>query len=206
MKHEWRKLEKDIYLPKTKPELIYIPKMKYITIEGKGNPNEPEFSKRVSTLYSIAYTIKMLPKKGFVIDDYFVYTVYPLEGLWGLTEAGLKLNYLDKKELVYTIMIRQPDFVTREVFENALQMVRKKQFLNYLDEVSFTEMEDGLSVQMLHIGAYDDEPRSFSIMDDFLIQNNLKRRTFFHKEIYLSDPNKVDQDKQKTVLRYMVNK
>ncbi|WP_317310612.1 GyrI-like domain-containing protein [Clostridium thermobutyricum] len=112
MKHEWRKHEKDIYVPKKKPEIIDVQNFKYITITGKGNPNEDEFAKKVEVLYSLAYAIKMMPKKGYIPDGYFEYTVYPLEGLWDLTHEGKKLKELNKDCLVYKIMIRQPDFVT----------------------------------------------------------------------------------------------
>lgn len=115
MKHEWRKHKKDIYIPKKKPEIIDVQEFKYITITGKGNPNEDEFANKVEVLYSLAYAIKMMPKKGYIPDGYFEYAVYPLEGLWDLTDEGKRLKELNKDCLVYKIMIRQPDFVTEEV-------------------------------------------------------------------------------------------
>jgi hypothetical protein len=174
MKFEWKKIEKEVYLPKEKPMLIEIPKYKFIMIKGFGNPNNEDFSKRVEALYSLAYTIKMMPKKGINIDGYFDYTVYPLEGIWDLSEEGRKQEKLNKDELVYTIMIRQPDFVTQEVFDKAKELARKKSDL--VEEVIFDTIEDGLSVQMLHVGSYDDEPRTFDIMKQFIKDNNLELR------------------------------
>lgn len=105
-----------------------------------------------------------MPRQGYTPEGYFEYTVYPLEGLWDLTEEGRKLDTLDKNRLIYTIMIRQPEFVTKEIVEMAIERVRKKKSNPLIDEVSFESMEDGLSVQMLHIGSYDEEPQSFKKM------------------------------------------
>ncbi len=147
-----------------------------------------------------------MPKQGYTPEGYFEYTVYPLEGLWDLTEEGRKLNTLDKDELLYTIMIRQPDFVTKQVADKAFEVARKKKPHPLLDEVVFDTTEDGLSVQILHIGPYDDEPLSFEKMKKFIEDNNLEIRTLRHREIYLSDPRKVEPAKLKTVLRYMVKR
>lgn len=206
MKHEWRKNEKYLYLPKEKPELITVPAQKYLAIKGKGNPNGEAFSQKIGVLYSLAYAIRMMPKQGYTPEGYFEYTVYPLEGLWDLTEEGRELDALNKDELLYTIMIRQPDFVTKEIADQALETARKKKPNPFLDEVTFDTHEDGLSVQMLHIGPYDDEPNSFRQMDEYLEENNLERVTFVHREIYLSDAQKVEPAKLNTVLRYMVKK
>lgn len=204
MKHEWRKHEKNLYMPQPKPQLITVPEQKFIMIKGKGNPNNKEFAEKVEVLYSLAYTIRMMPKKGYTPEGYFEYTVYPLEGIWDLTERGRKLATLDKDELLYTIMIRQPDFVTKEVVEKALESVKKKKPHPLLNDVTFGNMEDGLSVQMLHVGSYDNEPESFKIMEEFLVENNLERVSLRHREIYLSDARKVAADKLKTVLRFLV--
>ena len=126
MKYEWRKQEKNLYLPKQKPELITVPAQKFFMIKGKGNPNSEEFSEKIGVLYSLAYAIRMMPKQGFTPEGYFEYTVYPLEGIWDLSEEGRKLETLNKDELLYTIMIRQPDFVTEEVVQKAFERVRKK--------------------------------------------------------------------------------
>jgi len=202
MKHEWKKHEKNLYLPKNAPEIITIPKQKFFAIKGKGNPNDSDFAERVSVLYSLAWTVRMMPKSGFTPDGYFEYTVYPLEGVWESSEAS------DKNSYIYTIMIRQPDFVTDEVVKRAMERIAntKKDPNPFLSEAFFCEMEDGLSVQMLHIGSYDDEPLSFVKMQSFMEDNGLIRCEDSHREIYLSDPNKVERAKLKTVLRYTVNR
>lgn len=204
MKHEWRKHEKKLYVPKQKPELLTVPELKYLTINGKGNPNDEEFAERIGVLYSMSYAIRMMPKQGYTPEGYFEYTVYPLEGLWDLTEEGRKLDKLDKDELLYSIMIRQPDFVTEEVVNRAFENVRKKKPHPLLDEVTFNKIEDGLSVQILHVGSYDNEPESFQIMKKFIIDNDLDIVTLKHREIYISDSRKVDKEKLRTVLRYRV--
>lgn len=206
MKHEWRKQEKNLYIPKQKPELTTIPEQKFLMIKGKGNPNSKEFSEKIEVLYSLSYAIRMMPKQGYTPEGYFEYTVYPLEGLWDLTEEGRRLDTLDKDELLYTIMIRQPDFVTKEVVDRAFESTRKNKPHPLLDEVSFNTIEDGLSVQILHIGSYDDEPQSFNKMKEFIVENHLEIKTLRHREIYLSDARKVEVGKLKTVLRYMVRK
>lgn len=205
MKFEWRKHEKDLYLPKEKPVLVTVPKQKFFMISGKGNPNSEEFSEKIGVLYSLAYAVRMMPKQGFTPEGYFEYTVYPLEGIWDLTEEGRKLDTLNKDELVYTIMIRQPDFVTEDVAHRAFEIARKKKPNPLLDKVNFDTMEDGLSVQMMHIGPYDDEPRSFEQMRKFIEENNLEITTLVHREIYISDARKTDKSKLKTVLRYRVH-
>lgn len=201
MKHEWRKHEKNIYLPKDKPELVTIPEQKFFMITGKGNPNGDEFAEKLKVLYSLSYAIRMMPKGGYTPDGYVEYTVYPLEGIWSLTEEGQKLDYLNKDEFLYTIMIRQPDFVTEEIAERAFENVRKKKPHPLLKDVTFSKMEDGLSVQILHKGPYDDEPQSFAKMQEFIMNNDLERTSFDHREIYLSDARKVEPAKLKTVLR-----
>jgi hypothetical protein len=204
MKYEWKKEEKNLYLPKQKPELIEVPELKFLMIKGKGNPNGKEFSERVGVLYSLAYAVRMMPKHGYTPEGYFEYTVYPLEGIWDLTEEGRKLDTLNKDEFLYTIMIRQPDFVTKEIVDRAFESVRKKKPHPLLDDVTFGTIKDGLSVQMLHVGSYDDEPESFKAMQEFAVNNNLERVSMLHREIYLSDFRKVGPEKLKTVLRYMV--
>lgn len=204
MKHEWKKQEKDLYMPKQKPELVTVPEQKFFMLKGKGNPNNNEFSEKIGVLYSLSYAIRMMPRQGYTPEGYFEYTVYPLEGVWDLTEEGKKLDALNKNELLYTIMIRQPDFVTEEVVERAFENVRKKKPHPLLDDVVFGTIKDGLSVQMLHVGSYDNEPQSFELMKEFIINNNLERATLQHREIYLSDARKVEPAKLKTVLRYIV--
>lgn len=205
MKYEWRKDEKEVYLPKAVPELVQVPRHKFFMIKGKGNPNDEDFSQRIGVLYTMAYAVRMMPKNGFTPDGYFEYTVYPLEGLWDLTEEGKNSDILNKDELLYTIMIRQPDFVDKDVAERALVIARKKKPHSLLDEIIFGDLEDGLSVQMLHKGSYDNEPETFAKMKEFMDNSGLERKSMIHREIYLSDARKVERDKLKTVLRYMVN-
>ena len=204
MKFEWRKQEKNLYLPKEKPSLIIVPQQKFLMIRGKGNPNNEEFTEKIGILYSLAYAVKMMPKQGYIPDGYFEYTVYPLEGIWDLTQEGRKSHTFNKTELLYTIMIRQPDFVTQEVVDKAIENVKKKKPHPLLDSVTFETIEEGLTVQMMHLGSYDDEPRSFYEMKKFIEENNLEIVTLKHKEIYISDARKVEQSKLKTVLRYKV--
>jgi len=204
MKYDWKKQEKHLYLPREMPVLVTVPQQKFLMISGKGNPNDEEFADKVGVLYSLAYAIKMMPKKGYTPEGYFEYAVYPLEGIWDLTEEGRKASMLVKDELVYTIMIRQPDFVTREVVDKAFESVSKKKPHPLLSDVTFGTMEDGLSVQVMHIGSYDDEPRSFEKMKKYIKDNNLEIITEAHREIYISDARKTEKSKLKTVLRYRV--
>lgn len=204
MKHEWRKKEKNYYIPKTKPEVVNIESFKFIMLKGSGNPNNEGFSKAIGTLYSLAYAIKMMPRKGINPSGYFDYVVYPLEGIWDLDEEGRRKENFDKNNLVYTIMIRQPDFVTNELFQLALDIVKKKNPNNLLDEVKFGVIDEGMCVQMMHIGPFDDEYKTFEIMKQFCEDNNLYIKNKAHREIYISDFRKTSQDKLKTVLRYMV--
>ena len=200
MKYEWKKQEKELYLPKSEPQIIIVPKQKFIAIKGKGNPNEADFSERIGVLYSLAYAVRMMPKSGFTPEGYFEYTVYPLEGVWDNCDVA------DKSSYIYTIMIRQPEFVTDEIVAMATENTKKKKPHRFLSEVFFCDMEDGLSVQMMHIGDYDNETSSFAKMKKFMDNNALVRNTDKHREIYLSDAGKVERGKLKTVLRYNVNR
>lgn len=204
MKYEWKKSEKELYLPKEVPTVVQVPRHKFFMIKGKGNPNDEDFSERIGVLYTMAYAVRMMPKNGFKPEGYYEYTVYPLEGLWDLTEEGKNLNFLDKNELLYTIMIRQPDFVDKDVVDKAFEIAHRKKPHPLLDEITFDDIEDGLSVQMLHKGSYDDESETFEKMKEFIDDNKLKRKSMIHREIYLSDARKVSRDKLKTVLRYIV--
>jgi len=206
MKHEWRKKEKQLYLPKTKPEQIEVPKLKYFMIKGKGNPNNEFFGEYIGVLYSLSYGVRMSHKAGFAPKGYFEYTVYPLEGIWDISEEAKQNNtgVLDKDSLIFNLMIRQPEFVTNDFAQEIMERTKKKKPHELLDEVSFGSIEDGLCVQMLHLGSYDDEPESFSKMDAFCVENNLVRKSKQHREIYLSDVRKVKPDKLKTVLRYKI--
>ncbi len=207
MKHEWRKREKNIYLPKNKPEVIVIPEYAYLTISGEGNPNSEFFSECIGALYAVSYMIKMTLKKQEVKPKGYVdYTVYPLEGLWDLNETAKKTfdGTINKDDLVFTLMIRQPSFVDKPFFHEMLAAAMKKKPHHLLEKVGFEKIAEGKSIQMLHIGSYDDEPKSFEIMERFAEKENLKRLSKVHKEIYLSDFRKVPAEKLKTVLRFQI--
>lgn len=206
MKHEWKKVEKEYYLPKSKPEEIIVPKFKFFSIEGEGNPNDDYFAEYIGVLYSLSYAVKMSPKKGIAPTDYFEYTVYPLEGVWDIKEDSKnKFNgTINKNELVFNLMMRQPDFTTQDFANIILERVKKTKPHELLDKVKFEEIEEGKCVQMMHLGSYDDETKSFVQMEDFTKSNNLTRKSKSHREIYLSDARKVAPDKLKTVLRFWV--
>ena len=204
MKIEWKKTEKNFYLPGGNPTVVDIPKMKYFCINGVGNPNHEAFQEKITVLYGLAYGVRMMPKSGFAPVGYEEYTVYPLEGIWDLTEEGRRTSSLDKDQLVYKIMIRQPDFVTQEVFDLAKAKVNKKSPITLLDQVSFEEIEDGHCVQMMHIGTFDSEYLSFVRMDEYLKAQGMSRKSKIHKEIYISDFRKTKPEELKTVLRYFV--
>lgn len=207
MKHEWKKTEKIYYLPKQKPEQISIPDFKFFTIEGKGNPNDDFFGKYIEVLYTLSYLIKMSPKRNEAPVGYFDYTVYPLEGVWDISEEAKK-NFdgkINKDTLVFKLMIRQPDFVSNEYAQQIIETAQKKKPNELLNKVKFETISEGNCVQMLHCGSYDSEPETFAIMEDFAKQNNIKRISQIHREIYISDARKTAPDKLKTVLRFKVN-
>lgn len=206
MKYEWRKKDKEIYLPKTGPSIINVPKMNYFTLKGKGNPNSELFKESVEALYALSYAIRMMPRKGIHPEGYFEYTVFPLEGVWDLDEEGRQMDFLDKNRLVYKIMIRQPDFVTEEHYEDAKSLVSNKVPEKWLNTVRFEEIDEGLCVQCLHIGSYDTEQETFTKMEEFCASNNLLRTDKRHREIYISDPRKTESEKLKTVLRFKAAK
>lgn len=206
MPYDWKKQDKKFYLPKETPELVTIPSFRFFVLDGKGNPNSETFADAIGVLYSLSYGIKMLPKKGVTPEGYFEYSVFPLEGVWDVSEEGKKKVFLDKNELVYSIMIRQPDFVNEELAQKIIEDTKKKKPSPLLENVRFQSLEDGLCVQMLHIGAYDDEPKSFEIMKAFCSDNNLTRISMIHREIYISDARKTTPEKLKTVLRFKVAK
>jgi hypothetical protein len=206
MKLGWKKEEKIYYLPKGQPELVNVPEFKYFTIGGKGNPNDPFFAEYISVLYSLSYAIKMSPKQNCAPPDYVEYTVYPLEGVWDLTERGKNEHKgtIDKNELLFTLMIRQPDFVTEDYARETIERTKKKKTNRLLEEVRFERILEGKCIQMLHVGSYDDEPASFKLMEAYAQGLHLERTGRQHKEIYLSDPGRVEKDKLKTVLRFRV--
>ena len=201
MKYEWRKQEKKFYSVKQIPIIVEVPKQKFILVKGKGNPNETDFSDRISALYALAYAIKMLFKnamKNKTDSEITDFTVYPLEGFWKKAKGE------DKNKLEYILMIKQPDFITQEIFTEALENIKKKKPNSLYDEMSFREIEEGKAIRILHVGSYDDEPKSFHQMNEFARKLNLTRIGDSHKEIYLSNKNRTSEEKQKTILSYSV--
>ena len=207
MKHEWKKSEKNIYLPKATPEIVSIPKMGYFTIDGKGNPNDEFFAEYIAVLYSLSYAVKMSPKQGVQPNGYYEYSVYPLEGVWDINDESKKTpnEVINKDALIFKLMIRQPDFVTPEVAAEIIERTKHKKPHNLLANVKFDQIEDGKCIQMLHLGSFDSEPISFKIMQEFEKDNHAERISRTHKEIYLSDFRKTDPENLKTVLRYKIN-
>ena len=200
MKYEWKKQEKEFYGAKKSPALVTVPAQNYIMIGGKGNPNDVDFSNRVSALYSLAYAIKMAYKTTAIQNEFNDFTVFPLEGIWQKIEETV----LVKENLGYTIMIRQPDFITKDMFFNALERVKIKKPNELYKQILFDTMQDAKSIEILHIGTYDDEPISFQKMDLLAKENDLVRSTNYHREIYLNNANRVLKSKLKTILRYCV--
>lgn len=200
MKHEWKKQEKELYGAKKTPAVLQVPRQAFIMISGKGNPNDTDFSARVSALYSLAYGVKSHCKAAADSDGLCDFSVYPLEGIWKKSEEA----ELVKEKLEYTIMIRQPDFVTEAMVWEALKKVMVKKPNPFYEEIRFDTMEDGKMVEILHIGSFDEEPASFQKMDEFAEENGLKRKGSFHREIYLNNANRTEKSKLKTILRYCV--
>lgn len=199
MKYKWKKQEKELYGAKTVPAVVTVPEQNYIMISGEGNPNDADFSNRVSALYSVAYAVKMAYKKAAQggIDDF---AVYPLEGVWQEIEG----DELVKENLRYTLMIRQPGFIEKDRINAALECAKVKKLNPLLEEIRFEIVQGGTCVQILHIGAYDDEPVAFAKLDKFARALSLIREESCHREIYLNNANRTEKSKLKTILRYMV--
>lgn len=207
-KIDYKKKFKELYQPKEQPVVIEVPEMLFIQIAGRGNPNDENgaYKSAVETLYALSYAIKMMPKSGIIPLNYFEYVVPPLEGLWWFSDGG-KYDCNSKSKFCWTSMIRQPEFVTDSVFAAACDIVlRKKPHLD-VSKANLNSFTEGLCVQCMHYGSFDDEPLSLSNMKSFMTNNSLTsditdlRR---HHEIYLSDPRKTDNAKMKTVLRLPV--
>ena len=202
MKYEWRKQDKVLYGAKKTPALVTIPAQNYIMLSGKGDPNDIDFSNRVGALYSLAYGVKSAYKAAPLREGIEDFAVYPLEGIWKKTEG----DRLEKEKLKYTIMIRQPDFVTEDLVKEALEVVKRKKPNPLYKEIQYRTMENGLCVEILHVGPYDNEPVSFEKMDRFADAQGLRRLEKSHREIYLSSANRVEKSKLKTILRYAVER
>ncbi len=204
MKYEWKKTDKALYLPGSDPQTVVVPSFQFFSIDGRGNPNGTHFKDCVGVLYSLAYAVRMSYKSSNPPEGYFEYTVFPLEGVWDVSEEARSdtPHVLDKDQLVYSIMIRQPDFVTPEFARYIREVVRKKRPSDVLDSVAFGRYEEGLCVQMMHRGGYDSEPASFSRMLDYCAANSLVRASMVHREIYISNPGTVEEARLQTVLRF----
>lgn len=209
MAFDFKKAYKQYYLPKTKPEIVTIPKMNYIAVRGSGNPNEEggAYQQAVSVLYAVAYTLKMSYKTDHQIEGFFEYVVPPLEGFWW-QEGVAGVDYGNKDSFQWISVIRLPDFVTVKDFDWAVETAAKKKKLD-CSHAQFLTVEEGLCVQMMHIGPFDDEPATVEKMDAFLRENgyeNDMNDSRCHHEIYLSDPRKSAPEKQKTVIRHPIRK
>lgn len=205
-KFDFKKEYKDLYLPKEVPQLVQVPAMNFICVDGAGDPNGSQYQKAVSVLYGLTFTIKMSKMSGAQPEGYFEYVVPPLEGLWW-SDGPFDFNKRDN--WLWTSMIRQPEFVTPEVFDWAVQICKKKKPELDVTLARFETFEEGLCVQMLHRGPYATEPQTVEIMKKYMEQNGLLDETGInrkHHEIYLQDPRKTAPDKLKTVLRHPVKK
>lgn len=207
MAFDYKKEFKEYYMPKAKPEIVTIPSMNYIALKGKGNPNieNGEYQQAVAVLYAIAYTLKMSYKGNYKIEGYFQYVVPPLEGFWW--QEGIDgVDYANKDNFSWISVIRLPDFIKREDFEWAKEEAQKKKNID-CDKAEFLSIEEGLCVQIMHIGSYDTEPISVGMMDKYIkeqgYENDINNKRLHH-EIYLSDPSKTDISKLRTVIRHPI--
>lgn len=207
MAFDFKKEYKEFYMPPKKPTIVTVPKMNYIALSGKGDPNEEngEYKKSIELLYGVAYTIKMSKKGSRVIEGYFDYVVPPLEGFWW--QDGIEgVDYSDKGSFNWISLIRLPDFVTEEDFDWAVEEARKKKKTDF-SKVYFMTYDEGLCVQCMHIGSYDNEPETVKLMHEYMEREGYvlditdKR---YHHEIYLSDARRVSPEKLKTVIRHPI--
>lgn len=209
MAFDFKKEYKEFYLPKAKPELVTVPPMNYIAVRGKGDPNEENgaYKQAIGLLYGVAYTIKMSKKGDHRIEGYFDFVVPPLEGFWQ-QEGTATIDYAHKENFEWVSVIRLPDFVTKADFDWAVReaTIKKKQDFS---AVEFLTIEEGLCVQCMHTGPYDNEPETVAAMDAFLAENGYATDitdTRWHHEIYLSDVRKTAPEKLKTVIRHPIKK
>ena len=209
MPFDFKKEYKEFYLPKNKPEIVDVPKANYIAIRGKGNPNDVDgdYQKAISVLYGIAYTLKMSYKTDYKIEGFFDYVVPPLECFWW--QDGIDgVDYSNKDLFNWISIIRLPDFITKNDFNWAKEVATQKKKID-CSKAEFLTIKEGLCVQIMHHGSYDDEPITVAIMDKYLEDNGYENdfsNTRLHHEIYLSDARKVAQDKLKTVIRHPIRK
>ncbi len=209
MPFDFKKEYKELYQPKSKPQITAVPPMNYIAVRGTGDPNEDggAYQQAISVLYAVAYTLKMSYKTNYKIAGFFEYVVPPLEGFWRQDNVD-GVNYSDKSGFHWISVIRLPDFVTKTDFDWAVQTAAKKKHLD-CSSAEFLTIEEGLCVQIMHVGSYDDEPASVAVMDEYLAQNgyaNDLTAERLHHEIYISDPRKTAPEKRKTVIRHPIKK
>ena len=209
MAFDFKKEYKEFYLPKNVPSIVMVPKMNYIAVRGKGDPNEEdgEYKNAIGLLYGIAFTIKMSKKSDHRIDGYFDYVVPPLEGFWW--QDGIEgIDYAHKETFNWISVIRLPDFVTRGDFDWAVSEATAKKKMDF-SKVEFFTYDEGLCVQSMHIGSYDDEPATVDAMHKYMEEQGYAldiNSNRFHHEIYLSDARKAAPEKLKTVIRHPVRK
>ena len=207
--YNFTKEENALYQPRTVPSLIEVPEMVFLAVDGTGNPNEESgaYADAVSLLYALSYTIKMSDKGGHAIGGFFAYRVPPLEGLWQMAGGQPGVDYSNKTGFEWTSMIRQPAFVDESVLDWAREQVCRKKGMD-ASGAWLLRYHEGICVQCMHIGAYDDEPATVARMDAFLAESGYRNDlgTRRHHEIYLGDPSKTAPEKLKTVLRHPVEK
>ncbi len=209
MVFDFKKEFKEFYLPKGRPEIVTVPQMNYIAVKGRGDPNQEggAYQRAMAVLYAVAYTLKMSYKSDYHIEGFFEYVVPPLEGFWR-QEGKEGFDYGDKSSFLWTSVIRLPDFVTRENFAWAVETASRKKKLD-CSAAEFLPVDEGLCVQIMHLGPFDSEPESVAKMDAFIREqgcaNDLSEDRQHH-EIYLSDARKVPPEKWKTVIRHPIKK
>lgn len=210
MPFDYKKEYKEFYMPKNKPSIVEIPKMNYIAVRGKGNPNaeDGEYKKSIGLLYAIAFTIKMSYKGSHKIDGYFEYVVPPLEGFWWQEGNSNGMDYTNKDSFNFISVIRLPDFVTKKDFDWAIEEATNKKKQDF-SKVEFLTYDEGVCVQCMHIGSYDNEPATVELMHRYMTENGYEldiTDTRLHHEIYLSDPRRCDVSRLKTVIRHPIKK
>ena len=209
MAFDFKKEYKEFYMTKNKPEIVTVPKANYIAVRGKGNPNEIDgaYQQAISILYAVAYTLKMSYKTEHKIEGFFEYVVPPLEGFWWQDNVD-GIDYADKAAFNWISVIRLPEFVTQKDFEWAVETASEKKKLD-CSSAEFLTVDEGLCVQIMHIGAFDDEPQTVVLMDEYIAQNGYENditESRLHHEIYLSDARKVAPEKWKTVIRHPIKR
>lgn len=203
-KFDYKKEYKEFYLPPKTPGIITIPEINYLSVQGKGDPNEPEgeYKAAVGMLYAIAFTIKMSGWAGHKMDGYFSYVVPPLEGLWKMA-GNVPIDYAHKENFEWRAMIRLPEFVTKEEFDWAVSEATEKKQMDF-SKVTYFTYQEGLCVQCMHIGSYDDEPATIQKMKAFFEEQGYAEdlsEKRLHHEIYLSDPRRTAKERLRTVIR-----